>query len=234
MALPIDFPNWRAVYDFFRRWRAYDYVRELHERLRRSARQRRQRRAEPSAGIIDSQSVDASETVGEDCRGYDGGKARDGRKRHVLTDGEGHLLEVTVTPADVHDSKAAPGRLVKLVWVDTAYQGSALAEAFARHGVKVEVVRRLDGQRGFTVLARRWVVERMLSWLSRSRRLNRDHERRTAHHEQMVWWAASIRLTRRLARDAPRWPEKRAHDCLRRRAEQPTALGTSQPRASSV
>ncbi|MFF1691244.1 MULTISPECIES: transposase [unclassified Streptomyces] len=84
-------------------------IRELYERLRRSARTRRGRNAERSAGIIGSQSVDASETVGEDSRGYDGGKMRDGRKRHVLTDSEGLLLEVTVTPADVHDSKAARG-----------------------------------------------------------------------------------------------------------------------------
>ena len=52
--------------------------------------------------------MDASETVGEGSRGYDGGKSRDGRKRHILTDTEGLLLEVTVTTADVHDSKAAP------------------------------------------------------------------------------------------------------------------------------
>ncbi|WP_206751797.1 transposase [Streptomyces cadmiisoli] len=98
-------------------------------------------------------------------RGYDDGKSRDGRKRHILTDTDGLLLEVTVTTADVHDSKAAPalletfmeqpGRLLKLVWVDCAYQGPALAKAFARHGVRVEVVRRCDGRREFVVLARR-------------------------------------------------------------------------------
>ncbi|MGW0574834.1 IS5 family transposase [Streptomyces sp. NPDC002920] len=138
MALPVDFPYWRAVYDFFRRWRACDYVRELYERLRRTARERVGRNAEPSAGVIDSQSVDASETVGEDSRGYDGGKSRDGRKRHILTDSDGLLLEVTVTTADVHDSKAAPalletfmdqpGRLLKLVWGRQRLPGSGTGE----------------------------------------------------------------------------------------------------------
>ncbi|KQW02716.1 hypothetical protein ASD08_45115 [Streptomyces sp. Root369] len=79
---------------------------------------------------------------------------------------------------------------MKLMWVDSAYQGQALAKAFARPGVRIEVVRRSDGQREFVVLARRWVVERTLSRLSRSRRLNRDHDRRLDHHAQMVWWAA--------------------------------------------
>jgi transposase len=137
----------------------------------------------------------------------------------------GLLLEVTVTAANVHDSvaapdllekfMAAPGRLLKLVWADSAYQGEALAEAFARHGVKVEVVRRSDGQKGFVVLARRWVVERTLGWLSRARRLNRDHERRPDHHEQMVWWAGLLTLTRRMARQRLHWPERRAGDAAR-------------------
>jgi transposase len=226
--LPVDFPFWRAVYDFFRRWRRHGYIRELYQRLRRTQREKQGRSAEPSAGIIDSQSVDGSETCPVASRGYDGGKMRDGRKRHVLTDTGGLLLEVTVTAANVHDSKAAPelleqymaepGRLLELVWVDSAYQGQELADAFATHGVSVEVVKRPDGTKGFKVLARRWVVERTLGWLSRSRRLNRDHERRDDHHVAMVWWAGTITLGRRMARDRLHWPEFRPH-----------RLGTSGP-----
>ena len=218
-ALPVDYPYWRAVYDFFRRWSRYGYVRELYQRLRRLQRTREGRAAEPSAGIMDAQSVDGSETCPAATRGVDGNKRRDGRKRHILTDTAGLLLEVLVTPANVHDSKAAPemieafmaepGRLLKLVWADTAYQGPALAQAFARHGVRVEVVKRPDGSTGFVVLARRWVVERTLGWLSRARRLNRDHERRPDHHAQMVWWAALITLTRKLAKERLHWPEFR-------------------------
>ena len=220
-ALPKDFPWYRAVYDFFRRWSRHGYARELYQRLRRTDRRRAGRTPEPSAGIIDSQSVDGADTVGADTRGYDGGKMRDGRKRHVLVDTFGRLLEVTVTPANVHDSAAAPqlldrymaepGRLLKLVWVDSAYQGQAVADAFAKHGVKVQVVKRSDGTKGFVVLARRWVVERTLGWLTRARRLNRDHERRPDHHENMVWWAATLTLTRKLARQRLHYPEFRAH-----------------------
>jgi len=218
-AMPIDLPAPRKVYDFFRRWSRYGYVRELYQRLRRLQRKREGRVAEPSAGIMDAQSVDGSETCPAATRGVDGNKLRDGRKRHILTDTGGLLLEVTVTPANVHDSVAAPelidafmaepGRLLKLVWADTAYQGPALAEAFAAHGVRVEVVKRPDGTRGFVVLARRWAVERTLGWLSRARRLNRDHERRPDHHTQMVWWAGLITLTRKLAKERLPWPEFR-------------------------
>ena len=173
-AVPRDFPWWRAVYDFFRRWRAHGYVRELYQWLRRANRVARGRSAEPTAGIIDAQSVDGADTVGM-SRGFDGNKKRDGRKRSILTDTCGDLLEVIVTPADVHDSKPAPalldrymdepGRLLKVVWADSAYQGQPLADAFARHGVRVEVVQRPHGTHGFTVLARRWVVERTLGQL---------------------------------------------------------------------
>ena len=204
-AMPRDFPWWRAVYDFFRRWRAHGYVRELYQRLRRGDRSARGRSAEPTAGIIDAQSVDPADTVVA-SRGFDGNKKCDGRKRSILTDTCGDLLEVIVNPADVHDSKPAlldrcmdePGRLLELVWADSAYQGQPLADAFARHGGEGR------GPRGFTVMDRRWVVERTLGQLSQARRLNRDHERRPDH------WAGLITLTRRIAGERRHWPDRRS------------------------
>ena len=73
------------------------------------------------------------------------------------------------------------------------------------------IVRRSDTAKGFVVVARRWVVERTLGWLSQARRLNRDHERRPDHHVQMVWWAGLVTLTRRMARQRLHWPEYRPH-----------------------
>ena len=84
--LPADYRWWRAVYDFFRRWRRHGCIRELYQRLRRTWREKQGREPEPGAGVIDSPSVDGSETCPAASRGYDGGKMRDGRRRHVLCD----------------------------------------------------------------------------------------------------------------------------------------------------
>jgi transposase len=67
-AIPVDFPWWRAVYDFFRRWCRHGYVRELYQRLRRLERKGQGREAEPTAAVVDAQSVDGSDTVGADSQ----------------------------------------------------------------------------------------------------------------------------------------------------------------------
>ncbi len=97
-AMPVDFPPWDRVYAFFRRWRDHALVREFHDRLRARVRERLGRDTEPSAGVIDSQSVKADAVVGSDSRGFDGGKLVNGRKRHVVVDTLGLL-----TRRHVHD-----------------------------------------------------------------------------------------------------------------------------------
>lgn len=106
-AMPADFPQWDRGYAFFRRWRDHGLVKEFHDRLRARIRARDGRDAEPTAGVIDSQSVKVDAVVGSDSRSFDGGKLVNGRKRHVVVDTLGLLLGVMVTAADVGDRTAA-------------------------------------------------------------------------------------------------------------------------------
>jgi transposase len=77
-AVPADFPPWDRVYAFFRRWRDSALVKEFHDRLRSRIRERDGRDTEPTAGVIDSQSVKADAVVGSDSRGFDGAKLVNG------------------------------------------------------------------------------------------------------------------------------------------------------------
>jgi transposase len=113
-AMPADFPDWGRVYAFFRRWREHGLIAEFHDRLRGTVREREGREAEPTAGIIDPQSVRAAATVPAASRGYDGGKKVPGRKRHIVTDTLGLLLVVAVTAANIGDRDAAAGLLRRL------------------------------------------------------------------------------------------------------------------------
>ena len=104
---------------------------------------------------------------------------------------------------------------ITLVWADGGYAGRLLVWATAVLRLTVSVVKRNADVAGFTVLPRRWVVERTFGWLNRHRRLVRDYERRPDHHEAMLWWATVTIMTRQLARQAageppaPRWGGER-------------------------
>lgn len=107
--MPADFPGWGLVYAFFRRWREHGLITAFHDQLRGKVREREGREAEPTAGIIDAQSVRAAATVPAASRGYDDGKKVPGRKRHIVTDTLGMLLAVVVTAANIGDRDAATG-----------------------------------------------------------------------------------------------------------------------------
>ncbi|MFF4796265.1 IS5 family transposase [Streptomyces sp. NPDC001276] len=211
-AMPADFPPWDRVYAFFRRWRDHALIKEFHDRLRAQVRTMLGRDAEPTAGVIDSQSVKADAVVGADSRGFDGGKLINGRKRHVVVDTLGLLLGVMVTAADVGDRTAAQALLrqaadahhrLALVWADGGYTGSLVEHCLARLALVLAIVKRSDDIRGFVVLPKRWIVERLFAHLMRSRRLVRDFERRTSSAEAMVYWSMTLLMTRRLARTRP-------------------------------
>lgn len=207
-ALPADFPPWKTVYDYHARWTADGTVNHLHNTLREQVRAAAGRNPEPTAAIIDSQSVRAAETVARTSRGYDAGKKVNGRKRHIAVDTIGLLLVVAVSAASVQDRHAGRTliwavrtcyRKVTLTWADSGYSGTLTDYATAL-GITVMIVAKLAGQIGFQVLPRRWVVERTLSWISRCRRTVRDYERRPEHHAAIVQWSMIIIMSRRLAR----------------------------------
>lgn len=207
-SLPHDFPPWDTIYWYFKRWNAEGTTDRIHDALRAAVRDRAGRDPMASAGIVDSQSVKAADTVGASSRGYDAGKKINGRKRHIVTDTLGLLVVVLVTAASLQDRDG--GRLVLnrarmkmpsivLVWADGGYAGKLLA--FAQHYlfITVQIVKRTDKRPTFEVLPRRWVVERTLSWLMRTRRLARDYERLPEHSEAFVKWSMIALMTRRLA-----------------------------------
>ncbi|MGI5429070.1 IS5 family transposase [Streptomyces sp. CA-179760] len=197
-AMPSDFPPWPRVYAFFARWRDTGLVGELHDRLHQAVRQAEGRGPEPSAAVVDSQSVKADATVAHTSRGLDAAKKIDGRKRHLLTDTLGLLLAVLVTPASVTDRDGArtllptaTGRFRRLarVWADGGYTGH-LTDWTSQHlGIVLDIVRRGEEVRGFQPLPRRWVVERSFAWFLRSRRQVRDYERRTDTSEAVIRWS---------------------------------------------
>ena len=203
--LPHDLPPWQTAYAYKRRFERDGSWPAINRILLRQTRKAAGRDPEPSAAIVDSQSVRCSPQPG--VRGVDAGKKINGRKRHVLVDTLGLLLLVVVTAASVQDRDGA--RLVfekartrfprlALVWADGGYAGQLVEWTRTVCKWVLEIVKRTDDLKGFKVLPRRWVVERSLAWYTRCRRLTRDYEGRAQTTESWVYLANIQLMLRRL------------------------------------
>ena len=215
--LPADFPPWQTVYWYFNRWEQAKVTEKIVPVVRGQLRVAEGRDPEPSAGLIDSQTVKGADTVGRESRGYDAGKKINGRKRFIVTDTLGLLLTVVVLTAGVQDRDGAKSVLldtrlrtrVRFIFADGAFAGRLLDWAQTLLATTLHIVHKPAGQRGFAVIPRRWAVERTFAWLTAHRRLARDYERDPATSEAMIRWAAINTITRRIARGRPATRQQR-------------------------
>ncbi|ROP30414.1 IS5 family transposase [Couchioplanes caeruleus] len=212
--LPHDFPPHATVYGYFALWSKEGIFTALNYNLTGLVRDHHGRSAEPTASIMDTQSVKTSTNVPLKTQGIDAGKKIAGRKRGIITDTLGLLLAVIVTAASVSDNvigndlldqaTATHSALTK-TWVDAGFKVKTV-EHGASLDIDVEIVNKEPQVKGFNVVKRRWVVERTIGWLMHHRRLVRDYETRPSNSEAMITLAMIDNLARRITGETtPTW-----------------------------
>ena len=198
--LPHDYPKWQTVYFYFSRWKRDGTLEQIQQTLVEKMRKKAGRKAEPTAAIIDAQSVKTTLVAGE-ARGFDAGKKIKGRKRHIVVDTLGLILTVVIQSASVQDRNGADEVIkwltdcwccIKTVFADGGYSGKLIERIRKAFSVDVQIIKRTDIST-FMVLPKRWIVERTFAWLDTNRRNSKDYERLTESSQAMIY-LSSIRL----------------------------------------
>ena len=211
--LPNDFPPASAVKYYFYRWRDDGLDVAIQEVLRAQVREQAGRAEDPSAAVLDTQSLHAAVNVPAATTGKDANKKVPGRKRGLAVDVMGLILAVVVAGAGIHDNaigtrlldKIAQIGTVQKVWVDQGFKNTVVDHG-AELGIDVEVVKRNPDEVGFVVQPKRFVVEQTNGTLILDRRLVRDYEIDVRSAESRVLWASSANMTRRLTNTTtPTW-----------------------------
>lgn len=178
--LPSEFPRWRTVYEFFRKWNSIGVLDNLLDKL---VNAESAGIADSEVAILDSQSVKSAHPSSQ--KGIDGGKKIKGIKRHIAVNNLGLPLGLTITTANVHDSKAAytlVGGLgdklqsLSVIKGDMGYRGNLAKVLYSCFEIELRCVKSNFGTSEFRPIDGRWVVERTFAWLDTFRRLCRNYE----------------------------------------------------------
>jgi len=181
--LPKEFPPFGITFYYFRKWKIQGLWQRILLQQTKKVRVATEKNEEPSAVVLDSQSIKNSER-GVPDKGFDGHKKIQGRKRHIVTDSNGRLLTCLVGRANEHDLPAAKRVIekiktlelpnIKFVVADGAYTG-LIEWAKENYGLEIQISKQIK-EKKFVPVAHRWKVERFISWMMWSRRLSRDYE----------------------------------------------------------
>jgi transposase len=212
--LPHDLPPKSATYYYFALWRDDGTAQAIHDLLRCQARERAGRAEDPTAVVLDTQSIRAASHVPATTTGKDAAKRVSGRKRGLAVDTLGLIIAVVVMAASVTDNVIGVELLdgvlahtptVTKAWVDSGFKDD-VAIYGAVHGIDVEQVKRSDTTAGFVPVKRRWVVEQTNGILMLHRRLTREYESSPASSVSRTLWASTANLVRRLTgTSTPSW-----------------------------
>ena len=195
--LPGDFPQWTIVYYYFSVWKQNGILEQIHECLVEKIRKQRNKKEEPSVGIIDAQSVKSTLVSSQD-KGFDAGKKIKGIKRHIIVDTLGLILAVVIQSASVQDRDGAISVINKLtenwkkiikIFADSGYRGELIAKVQTRFKIELEIIKRNE-LHTFKVLPKRWIVERTFAWIDTNRRNSKNYERLNNTSVAMVHLAA--------------------------------------------